>query len=286
MEIMPVKAIQQIMLGKVLESEKKARETLKLMKEAGYDGIELCGYMIRKVPAVVKILTGMAGMPVGKGAVLDWKSLLNEAGIQVVGIHEDLGTAARDKDFVIREAKEFKSKYIVISGMYRFDFSDPKAVSDLAGRLNSVGKELQKEGIGLLYHNHNAELTKVGRDKTAYRLLTEETDPELVGFEFDSYWPTDAGADAISMMQELGKRLKLYHINDRGSRGKGASLTPIKKSDSMELGYGNMNLKAIIGCALKADVDAVILESHRNWADKSPVKSFQLSAEFMNRYVR
>ena len=32
-------------------------------------------------------------------------------------------------------------------------------------------------------------------------------------------------------------------------------------------------------------VDAVVLESHKNWADKSPVKSFQLSAEFMNRYV-
>ena len=49
----------------------------------------------------------------------------------------------------------------------------------------------------------------------------------------------------------------------------------------MELGYGNMNLKALTGQALAAGVDAVILESHRNWVDGSPIKSIQRSAEFL-----
>lgn len=30
-------------------------------------------------------------------------------------------------------------------------------------------------------------------------------------------------------------------------------------------------------------VEAVILESHRNWVDKNPVKSFQVSAEYLNK---
>ena len=55
--------------------------------------------------------------------------------------------------------------------------------------------------------------------------------------------------------------------------------------DSMELGYGNMNLEALVEQAKAAGVDAVILESHKNWVDKSPVKSIQLSAEFMKKYV-
>ena len=62
-------------------------------------------------------------------------------------------------------------------------------------------------------------------------------------------------------------------------------MTPILKSDSMELGYGNMNLKAMVETAKKYGVEAVILESHKNWIEKSPVKSFQVSAEFMNKYV-
>ena len=54
---------------------------------------------------------------------------------------------------------------------------------------------------------------------------------------------TEAGVDALQLMRQLGDRLRLYHINDRGSRVTGASMTPILKSDSMELGYGNMNLE-------------------------------------------
>ena len=80
--------------------------------------------------------------------------------------------------------------------------------------------------------------------------------------------------------------MKLYHINDRGTRLTKPAMTPILKSDSMELGYGNIDLVSLVEQAKKVNVDAVILESHRNWAEKSPLKSMELSAEFMNRYVQ
>ena len=43
---MPIKAVQQFMLGTVLNSEVQARDTLQKMKDAGYGGIELCSFMI------------------------------------------------------------------------------------------------------------------------------------------------------------------------------------------------------------------------------------------------
>ena len=84
-------------------------------------------------------------------------------------------------------------------------------------------------------------------------------------------------------MQRLGHRMKLWHINDRGSRVTGSAVTPILKTDSMELGTGNMDLDSLLEQALQVNVDAVILESHRNWIDGSPVKSAQISAQFLNR---
>ena len=39
---MPIKAVQQFMLGTVLNNEAQARDTLQKMKDAGYDEIELC----------------------------------------------------------------------------------------------------------------------------------------------------------------------------------------------------------------------------------------------------
>lgn len=75
--------------------------------------------------------------------------------------------------------------------------------------------------------------------------------------------------------------MKLWHINDRGTRITGSAITPILKTDSIELGTGNMDLDSLMAQALAMDVDAVILESHRNWVDNSPIKSFQLSAKYL-----
>ena len=98
---MPIKAVQQFMLGTVLSNENEARQTLAAMKAAGYDGIELCGFMIHPIGFMVRLLTKAAGMPVGKGGSLDWHALVKEAGLQVVSLHTDLGSLERDaKQFV------------------------------------------------------------------------------------------------------------------------------------------------------------------------------------------
>ena len=281
---MVIKAVQQFQLRTVIGTEKKARETLKLMKEAGYDGIELCGFMIKKMPLTIRMLTRLAGMPMGKSGNLDWKKLIRESGLKVVSVHEDLGTILRAPEEVIEEARTFHTNYVVVTGMHHFDYSDKEAVLELIEKLNKAGKLLKEGGISFLYHNHNCEFRKVEPGKTAFDLIIEKTDKEYVNFEFDSYWTAEAGVDPLAMMERLGERIKLYHINDRGTRVTGKT-SSILKSDSMELGYGNMNLTAMVEVAKKNGVKAIILETHKNWVDKSTIKSFQLSAKFMNEHV-
>ena len=279
------KAVQQFMLGTVMNNEKQARDTLAAMKAAGYDGIELCGFLIHPMGLAVRLLTQAAGMPVGKGGNLDWHTLVKESGLEVVGLHLDLGTLEKDISACAEEAKAFGTKYIVITGMYRFDYGSKATVTELAQRLNEAGKALKGQGIELLYHNHNCELLCTESGIRAYEILLEETDPEYVNFEFDSYWFADGGADPLCWMRKLGSRMKLWHINDRGSRVSGPTMTPILKSDSMELGTGNMPLDSLMEQAKKTGCEAVILESHRNWIEKSPIKSLQLSSKYLNERV-
>lgn len=276
------KAVQQFMLGKVLNSEDEARKTLASIKAAGYDGIELCGFMLHPMGFVIRMLTKAVGMPAGKGGKFDWNGIVKDSGLAVVSLHTDLGSLERDSGAVIKEAQSYNTKNLVITGMYRFDYSDENTVRELASRLNKAGKVLKDGGMSLLYHNHNCELLKMPDGRTAYDILINDTNPELVGFEFDSYWFTEGGADALGVMKKLGKRMKLWHINDRGTRQKGACITPILKTDSMELGTGNMPLDALAEQARENGVEAVILESHRNWIDNSPVKSMELSAKWLN----
>ena len=152
---MPMRAVQQIMLGTVTAKENQAVQTLSAIKKAGYDGIELNGFMIRPTSFMVRMMTKMAGMPVGKGGNLDWAGLVKAAGLSVVSVHEDLGTIQREPQIVIEEAKKSGTKYVVITGMYCFDYSDETAVRKLAEDLNEAGKGLREGGVELLYHNHN-----------------------------------------------------------------------------------------------------------------------------------
>ena len=276
-----MKSVQQIMLGTVCTNEKTALETLRRIKNAGYDSVELNSFMTHPTPLVVRMLTKAAGMPTGSCGKLDWKALLNEASLSVSAYHTDLGSLERNPDTVIGEAEGYGTDRVVITGMYRFDYNSREAVMNLSSRLNSAGEKLSSAGIRLFYHNHNAELLRTGENECAYDVLIAGTDSEKVFFEFDSYWMADAGASPLYWMQKLGKRMKLWHIADRGMRIGKTPMTPIVKSDSVELGTGNMPLVEFKNQALKNGIECVVLESHRNWIDGDPVKGLEISGKWL-----
>jgi sugar phosphate isomerase/epimerase len=220
-------------------------------------------------------------MSIGNGDKLDWPKLIKESGLKVISIHSNLGSIEKDAKAVAKEAKKFGTNTVVITGMYKFDYSSLDDVKELARRLNEAGKALSEEGIRLLYHNHNCELQKVAAEKTAYDIIIEETDPAYVNFEFDSYWMTDGGANVPALMEKLGSRMKLWHINDRGYTKSGPYMTPILKENATELGSGNMDLDTLSAIAIKNSVEGVVLETHKNWVDNDPIKSLQVSSKYL-----
>ncbi len=286
--------VQQIILGKTIKNESDAEKILARIKANGYDGLELNQFMIHPSSFLVKMMTKAAGMPVGSAGKLDWHRLMKESGLSVLTLHTDLGSVERDPKAVADEAKSFGTDTVVITGMYRYDYSTYDSVKNLAARLDTAGAALQKEGVKLLYHNHNIELTRLSglpeseatQEIRAYDLLINQTSAEHVNFEFDSYWFTDGGADAAFWMKRLGSRMKLWHITDRGSRQAGLSMTPILKEDTVELGTGNMNLIGLKDIAVENRVSGVILETHRNFLDGDPLKSIELSAKWLQENVK
>ena len=276
--------VQQIMIGSRCGSYESALRTLESIKSAGYDGIELNEFMIRPTPFIVRLLTKFAGMPTGNSGKLDWKKLILESGLKVISLHSYLNSIEENPEAAAKEALSFGTDTVVITGMYRFDYGNFAEVKKLAVRLNMAGKALLPYGVKLLYHNHNVELQKVSEDKTAYDLIVENTDPQYVNFELDSYWMADGGADVTALVNKLSDRMVMWHINDRGCRKKGPFITPILKEDAAELGTGNMPLDAILE-TVKANtgVEAIVLETHKNWIDNDPIKSLTVSAEWFRK---
>ena len=278
--------VQQIMLGTVTGSEQSALETLKKIGAAGYDGIELNSFQIHKTSWLVRLLTKAAGMPTGKGGNFNWHQLVKDSDLQVLSLHTDLGSLKRSPEEICQEAASFGTRFVVITGMYRFDYTSREALEGLCRDLNTAGEKLAQSGISLLYHNHNIEFLRIkGTDVRAYDFILTHTDPAFVNFELDTYWPAEAGVDVVSLMDRVGSRLKLWHVTDRGSRLQGQAMTPIIKSDSVEAGCGNMPLDVLARKAAEYGAEAAILETHRNWIDKSPLKSIELSASWMKEHI-
>ena len=202
---MPIKAVQQFMLGTVLNNEQQAKETLAAMKAAGYDGIELCGFMIHPIGFVVKLLTKAAGMPVGKGGNLDWHKLVQEAGLQVVSLHTDLGSLERDAHAVAEEAKSFGTQYVVITGMYRFDYGDEAAMHQLAQRLNKAGEALALDGgivhpIAVAFQNDGIHIHGKGLRHQAVKVHVAGAQLHAVGFQDGRDGAAgDAGAPVVDV---------------------------------------------------------------------------------------
>lgn len=78
---------------------------------------------------------------------------------------------------------------------------------------NRIGKQLRKEGITFLYHNHEFEY-RTFKGKTIMDYLRENTDPDYLSFELDTFWTMRAAMDPVEVINRFGKRIRLVHQKD------------------------------------------------------------------------
>lgn len=277
--------VQQIMLSSLSKNDETLLESLKRVKEYGYDSIELNSFMIHPSSFLVRTLTRAAGMAVGNTGKRDWKNLIPQSGLKVISLHSDLNSIERDPESVAGEALEYGTDKVVITGMYRYDYTSSSSLSSLTARLDEGGRRLKEYGVSLLYHNHNIETVKDEKGRTALDVIINGTNGDYVSFELDTFWLSEAGCPLEEWMKKMGGRLKLWHIADRGWRGNSKQIAPIVKSGSVELGTGNLPLERLLSIAKENQVQGIVLESHNNWIDNDPLESIRISGQWLKKNI-
>jgi len=248
--------VQLYMIRDHIGNKAQIRNALHKIKRIGFGGVELCGFLMDEQE--------------------EWKSHVREAGLEVTSLHEIAEDMFAGPDQFIKKAKSFGCRNLVAAASVKTDFSDIKSVKKLAENLNALGSVFAGEGIELLYHNHNAEFTKLDKNCTAMDVLIEETDKRLVAFEFDSFWTAAIGANPIDWIRMLKDRIPFYHINDCG-------VAPGEPGDLMrsivgtELGSGILNLYGLVRAAKDMGCETIILETHDNWINNDPFDSMEAS---------
>src|SRR5215216_1003349 len=157
--------------------------TLATLAEIGYTRVEHAGFVGRTVQ--------------------EFKAALDAAGLRATSGHvlipQPFDPAAWSAS--LADANTLGSRFIV-NPFFGINFGTGEVVREtapwqaFARDLNRAGRMARDAGLKLGYHNHNWEFFRLtdNPSRTAYDVLTDATDPELVHLELDLFWPPGAPA--------------------------------------------------------------------------------------------
>ena len=174
--------------------------TLALLAEAGFTRLEAANHNALNDPGV------------GFGVTApELRAQLADLGLSIVGCHINplqLDILPRALDY---QAELGNTQFGCDIEFY--PYGDRDYVLRRAELFNQVGELARERGMRFYYHNHFQEFQRFG-DDYVYDLILENTDPDLVKLEIDTYWMYRGGQDPIAWMQRCADRIILLHQKD------------------------------------------------------------------------
>ncbi len=174
--------------------------TLERLAEVGFTHLEAANHNARNDPGV------------GFGVeAAELRARLADLGLAIVGCHInplDVDLLPRALDY---QAELGNTQFGCDIEFY--PYGDRDYVLRRAEVFNRVGELARERGMRFYYHNHFQEFQRIG-DEYVYDLILDNTDPDLVKLEIDTYWMYRGGQDPIAWMQKCADRVVLLHQKD------------------------------------------------------------------------
>lgn len=226
-------------------------KTLKEVRRIGYSVVQLSGLGPIEPKELRKILDG--------------------EGLYPCSTHTGYERLIKETEKVIEEHKILGAPIVVCPGLLE-EWHNGEGYKKVAVELSRVGKIFLKNGISLAYHNHAIEFEKYG-DRIGLEILYEESEPEYLQGEIDTYWVQYGGGDPVEWCNKLKGRLPVLHLKDMGIKD--------NKPIMMEVGEGNLNWKAILAAAREAKTEWYLVE--QDICQRPPIESLKISLENLKK---
>lgn len=143
-----------------------------------------------------------------------------------------------------------------------FFYRNRDAVLQRAEWLNRMGALSRRHGLEFYFHNHFMEFQQFD-GRHGFDLLLENTDPDTVLFELDTFWAQRGGMNPVDLMDRIGRRLRLIHQKDISRTARPVNLFEVipdgtnitydvfyplgsSVSDFTEVGTGIMDIEGIV----------------------------------------
>ena len=249
------------------ELAKDFYNTVKQVKEMGYDGVELSG------------LNGADPIEI--------KRMLDDVGLAVQSSHVPVDEMLTEG--ALARYKQAGCSYVAIPWMAHGENNEKLEENiELIRRLGEMAKEA---GLTLLYHNHDFEFKTV-KGKAALDIIYESVSAELLQPQLDTCWVKYAGADPVDYLQKYAGRITQVHLKDFYCTGfdRSAPYGLIGKTEEAKLnsdfqfrpiGSGVQDIPSILKAAEDAGAYWIIVEQ-----DQSPERPTLEAARMSIEYLR
>ena len=243
--------------------------TLKSLKAMGYEDFETYGFDSEK------------GTYYGYKAS-EFKTILEDLQITASSGHYGFNTYLdkptddlnRFVDQCIKGALTLNMKYIT----WPWIAPEQRTIDNfklMSTKLNIIGEQVSKAGLGFAYHNHDFEFTDHDGEN-GYDIILNETDASLVKLQMDLYWVMHSSK--LSPKELIAKqpgRYVMWHIKDMDKVTR----------DYTELGKGSINYAEILPDPIESGLKFYYLEQGGNFKINA-MKSAADNAGYFKKHLQ
>jgi len=254
---------------------KNMDETLKKVKEMGYDYVEFAGYYDHSAEEI--------------------KEMLDKYDLKCISVHQVHTVFLENGEKHAEFLKTIGVKYCVIPWVDVKNFETAEAFDKFIEEIKFASALLKKYDIQLGYHNHDFEF---GMRDGQYHLdrLYNTLSADILTTEIDTCWVHYAGQNPAEYLKKYKGRANIVHLKDFDclnlAAGPVYALVDEKgnvndgddKADSgfefRPVGYGRQDVNAILEASEYVGAEYVIVEQDQHYG-ADPMENIKKSREYL-----
>lgn len=243
--------VQLYTLRDFLKTPDDIAASLKKVRAIGYEAVQLSGMGPIDEAELVKMLDG--------------------EGLVCAATHEGADNILNTPEKVVDRLQKLNCKYTAYPCPSENYYQNKESAMELAKGLDAAGAVLRKAGQVLTYHNHSIEFLRFDGE-LMLDMIYDNTDAQNLQGEPDTYWIQHGGGNPVAWCEKLAGRLPLLHMKDY-------KINSERQPAFAEIGYGNLDWKAIIAAAEKSGCEWYLIEQDR--CDGNPFDSLKMSFDYI-----
>ncbi len=198
------------------QTEEAIAETLRKVKEIGYDCVQVSAFG----PYRTEFL----------------REELAKNGLSVCATHTPYRRLLDETDDVIREHKAIGCRQV---GLGYISLKTADDVKNFLQEIVPIAEKLHGNGLHFVYHNHQHEFLRLDEGMRIMDYILSHTNPEVFGLLPDLYWLQHAGLDPVKFLRDNAARIDVVHLKDM-------CVAPDLGHRYAEVFAGNMNYAAVL----------------------------------------